>query len=215
MKQLLNVVIACAVCLAVAGAQEAKLEQIKLPPPQMDKGRPLMQVLKNRQSQRNFAPDKLPPQELGNLLWAARGINRPESGKLTAPTAVNWQEIDVYVALPEGLYLYDAKEHALQPVTAGDLRPFAGKQKYVQTAPAVLVYTADFDRMAKAPEESRKFYSATDTGFISQNVYLYCASENLATVVAGMVDKDLLKAKMNLRPDQHVILVQPVGYPAK
>lgn len=215
MNKLPGLILSCAVCLAWAGAQEAKLEQIKLPPPQMDKGRPLMQVLKSRQSQRNFAPEKLPLQELGNLLWAARGINRPDGGKLTAPTAVNWQEIDVYVALPEGLFLYDAREHALAPVLAGDLRPFAGKQKYVQAAPLVFIYTADFDKMTNASEENKKFYSATDTGFISQNVYLYCASEGLATVVAGMVAKDILKEKMKLRPSQHVILVQPVGYPGK
>ena len=181
----------------------------------MDKGRPLMQALKNRQSLRNIAPDKLPLQELGNMLWAARGINRPEIGKLTALTAVNWLEIDVYVALPEGLYLYNAKEHVVTPLINEDLRQFAGKQKFVQTAPVVLIYTADFDKMTGASGENKAFYSATDTGFISQNVYLYCASEGLATVVLGMVDKPQLQEKMKLRPAQRVILTQPVGLPAK
>jgi len=171
--------------------------------------------LKNRQSQRNFGADKLSLQELGNLLWAACGINREESGKRTAPTACNWQEIDVYVALPEGLYLYDAKVHALASVLNEDVRTFAGKQKFVQTAPAVLIYVADFDKMSNASDENRKFYSATDTGFISQNVYLYCASEGLATVVIGMVDKPALAQKMKLKPSQHVILTQPVGLPGK
>jgi SagB-type dehydrogenase family enzyme len=201
--------------LTVSGADEKKLEPINLPAAQMERGKPLMTALKNRQSMRKFAPDKLPLQELANLLWAAFGVNRPDNGKRTAPSAVNWQEIDVYVALPEGLYLYDAKAHTLQPVLAEDMRPFAGKQTFVQTAPVVLIYAADFDRMVKASEENKEFYSATDTGFISQNVYLYCASEGLATVVIGMVDKPQLAQKMKLKPSQHVILTQPVGRPGK
>jgi len=215
MSKVLQIACSIGICLAVAGAEGKKFEAIKLPMPQMDKGRALMQVLKNRQSLRNIAPDKLSLQELGNLLWAACGVNRPESGKRTAPTAVNWQEIDVYVALPEGLYLYDARGHTLTPVLDEDIRPLAGKQKFVQTAPVVLIYTADFDKMTRASKESKHFYSATDTGFISQNVYLYCASEGLATVVIGMVDKPRLQRKMRLRPAQRVILTQPVGYPAK
>jgi len=205
--------------LAAALAAEQKIEPIKLPAPQLERGKTIMQALKNRQSFRNIAPDKLTLQELGNILWAACGVNRPESGKRTAPTAVNWQEIDVYVALPEGLYLYDAKAHVLSPALNEDVRPLSGKQKFVQTAPVVLIYVADFDRMTRGservPEELQKFYSATDTGFISQNVYLYCASEGLATVVIGMVDKPQLEQKMKLKPAQHVILTQPVGLPGK
>jgi len=215
MSKVLQIACSIGICLAVAGAEGKKFEAIKLPTPQMNKGRALMQVLKNRQSLRNIAPDKLSLQELGNLLWVACGVNRPESGKRTAPTAVNWQEIDVYVALPEGLYLYDARGHTLAPVLDEDIRPLAGKQKFVQTAPVVLIYTADFDKMTRASKESKHFYSATDTGFISQNVYLYCASEGLATVVIGMVDKPRLQEKMKLRPAQHVILTQPVGHPVK
>jgi len=215
MKKVLLSVSSIVLSLAIAGAAEQKFEAIKLAPPQVEKGKPLMQALKNRQSLRNIAADKLPLQELGNILWAACGINRPESGKRTAPTAKNWQEIDVYVALPEGLYLYDAREHILAPVLNEDIRPFAGKQKFIQTAPVVLIYTADFDKMTKASEENKIFYSTTDTGFISQNVYLYCASEGLSTVVIGMVDKPRLEQKMKLKPAQHVILTQPVGYPVK
>jgi len=197
------------------GAADQKMEPIKLPAPQMERGKPLMQVLKNRQSLRNIATDKLPLQELGNVLWAACGINRPENGKRTAPTASNMQEIDVYVALPECLYLYDATEHALIPVLKEDIRPNAGKKDFVQTAPVVLIYTADFDKMKKYDDQTRQFYSATDTGYISQNVYLYCASEGLATVVIGGVDKPVLQEKMKLRPAQRFILTQPVGYAAK
>jgi SagB-type dehydrogenase family enzyme len=215
MKKVLMGINLIILSLGLAGAAEQKLEPVKLPAPQIDKGRPLMQALQSRQSQRNIAPEKLSLPELGNMLWAACGINRPGDGKRTAPTACNWQEIDVYVALPEGLYLYDARGHALAPVLNEDLRQFTGKQKFVQTAPVVLIYVADFDKMTNASGENKIFYSATDTGFISQNVYLYCASESLATVVIGMVDKPQLKEKMKLRPVQHVILTQPVGYPAK
>jgi len=187
-----------------------------LPAPQLDKGRPLMQALNARQSRRDISPDKpLAPQELANLLWAACGVNRPDSGKRTAPSAVNWQEIDVYLAMANGLYLYDAKAHKLTPVLHEDLRALAGKQRFVQTAPAVLIFVADEARMGQGAGRDKSFYAAADTGFISQNVYLYCASEGLATVVIGMVDKPALAAKMKLRPEQRVILTQPVGYPEK
>ena len=215
MKKILLSVNSIILSLALAGAAEQNFAAIKLPPPQVDKGKPLMQALKSRQSLRNIAPDKLPLQEFANVLWAACGINRPENGKRTAPTASNMQEIDVYVAQAEGLYLYDAKEHSLTPILKEDIRPFAGKQNFVQTAPVVLIYTADFDKMTRGTDETRAFYSATDSGFISQNVYLYCASEGLATVVIGMVDKSQLQEKMKLRPAQRVILTQPIGYPAK
>ena len=219
MKKVLLGISSIILSCVIAGAAEQKFEPIKLPAPQLERGKPLMQSLKNRQSMRNIAPDKLSLQELSNILWSARGINRPESGKLTAPTACNWQEIDVYAALPEGLYLYNAREHILAPVLNEDIRAFAGKQTFLQTAPVVLIYTADFDKMTRGSErvseELQKFYSATDAGFISQNVYLYCASEGLATVVIGMVDKPRLQEKMKLRPAQRVILTQPVGYPEK
>ena len=214
MKNISTLIVYFAAALIFANAAEQKQEPINLPAPQMERGKPLMQALKNRQSLRNISVEKLPLQELGNILWAACGINRPENGKRTAPTASNRQELDVYVALPEGLYLYDPNANALSPAGSEDIRPFAGKQKFAQTAPVVLIYVADFDKMGKT-DEQRIFYSATDTGFISQNVYLYCASEGLATVVLGMVDKPQLKEKMKLRPAQNVILTQPVGYPAK
>jgi len=199
----------------VAGAAEP-LQPVVLPPPQMDKGRPLMQVLKDRQSCRDINPDKqLSLQELSNLLWAGCGINRPDSGKRTAPTARNCQEIDIYAAMANGLYLYDAKANQLTPTLNEDVRLLAGKQRFVQMAPVVLIFVADEARMGQRSDHDKAFYSATDTGFVSQSVYLYCASEGLATVVIGMVDKPALAAKMKLRPEQKVVLTQPVGYPAK
>jgi nitroreductase len=188
---------------------------IQLLKPQTDGGRPLMQVLKDRKSSREFGSEKLPMQVLSNLLWAAFGVNRPDSGKRTAPSAMNLQEIDIYVATADGLYLFDAKAHLLKPVLAEDIRAMTGLQPYVKAVPLNLIYLADFSAMGSATNEQMEFYSAADTGFIAQNVYLYCASEGLATVVRGLVDKPALAKAMKLRTDQRITLVQSVGYPKK
>lgn len=192
-----------------------ELKLIKLPNPQVEGGRPLMQVLRDRNSSRSFSSEKLPDQTLSNLLWAAFGINRSITGKRTAPSALNGQEIDIYVATAEGLYLYDAKTQALEPILSGDIRSYTGKQDYVKEAPVNLIYVVDFSRMGTAPKEDKELYSAADTGFISQNVYLYCASEGIATVVRGSIDKQALSKTMRLRSDQKIILAQSVGYPKK
>ena len=110
--------------------EEVKL--VLLPAPQVEGGRPLMQVLKDRQSSRSFSQEKLSAQLLSNLLWAAFGINRQETGKRTAPSAVNWQEIDIYVTTADGLYLYDAKSHALKLILSEDIRALTGKQDFVK-----------------------------------------------------------------------------------
>ncbi|MDO9567437.1 MAG: SagB/ThcOx family dehydrogenase [Candidatus Desulfaltia sp.] len=199
------------ICPTLSSGQE--LKPVKLLVPQMDIGKPLMQVLKDRRSSREFSTGKLPEQVLSNMLWAAFGVNQPDSGKRTAPSARNWQEIDIYVATTDGLYLYDAKAHALRPVLAGDIRSLTGLQPFVREAPVNLIYVADFSRMGQAEVDDKVLYSAADTGFISQNVCLYCASEGLATVVRGSVDRSALAKAMNLRPDQRVILAQSVGYP--
>jgi len=193
----------------------AELKPIQLLEPQTEGGRPLMQVLKDRKSSREFNTEKLPLQVLSNMLWAAWGINRPESGKRTAPSAMNLQEINVYIALAEGLYLYDAKANILKPVLPEDIRAMTGGQPFVKDAPVNLIYVADYSKMGKVSAKDKVFYSATDAGFISQNVYLFCASEGLATVVRGYVDKPALAKVMKLRPDQKVILAQTVGYPKK
>jgi len=199
---------ACPVFAAVAD-----FEEIVLPAPQAEGGVPLMQALQDRRSVRAFSYKELPLQVLGDLLWAAAGINRPESGKRTAPSARNMQEIDVYVARPGGLYLYDAGSHRLVPVLARDIRPLTGRQGFAKAAPAVLIYVADHRKMSGTTGEEKEFYGAVDTGFISQNVYLYCASQGLATVVLASFGKiDLIKA-MDLNPAQRIILTQPVGYP--
>jgi len=188
---------------------------VQLLKPHVDGGRPLMQVLRDRGSSRSFSTEKLPLQVLSNLLWAAFGINRPDLGKRTAPSAMNWQEIDIYVATADGLYLYDAKTQQLQPILSEDIRAMTGLQPFVKEAPVNLIYVADFSRMGTASKEDKDLYSAADTGFISENVYLFCASEGLATVVRGSIDRSLLAKTMKLRPDQKIILSQTVGYPQK
>jgi nitroreductase len=201
-------------CPTLGRTQEHQL--IALPPPQMEGGTPIMQALKARRSSREFSPEPLPAQILSNLLWAAFGINRPESGGRTAPSAHNWQEIDIYVATAAGLSLFDANTHALQTVLSQDIRALTGTQGFVPQAPVQLIYVADLSRMGHATSEADKhFYAPADTGFISQNVYLYCASAGLATVVRESIDKLTLAAAMQLRPEQQIILAQSVGYPKR
>ena len=196
----------------VAAAQN--LKSVQLPAPRTEGGKPLMDVLKSRQSARVFSPDALPQQVLSNLLWAAFGVNRPD-GRRTAPSARNWQEIDIYVVLPEGAYLYDAKSHALKPVVAGDHRAVTGTQAYVATAPVNLVYVADYARTGQAPLEERELFPPADAGFVAENAYLFCASEGLAVVVRGLIDRTALAKVLNLRADQKIILAQTIGFPKK
>jgi nitroreductase len=198
--------------LAAAAAEPPP--PLDLPKPKLDSAATLVSALKARRSTREFSPAPLPPQALSDLLWAADGVNR-EDGRRTAPTAKNWQEIDVYVVLREGAYLYDAKAHALRGVAAGDLRAATGVQDFVGVAPLNLVYVADLARMPGASGTDRDLYAAADAAFVSQNVYLWCAATNLSTVVRGSVDRPALARALGLRPDQRIILAQTVGTPRK
>ena len=199
------------ISLSFCLAQDLKF--IQLPPAQTDAGKPLMQALKLRQSSRNFDTKPLPLQELSDLLWAGYGINRPESGKRTAPSAMNWQEIDIYVTMQKGAYMYDAKLNRLLLITEKDVREATGKQFFVKDAPLNLVYVADEKRMTNANEEDRIRWSSADAGFIAQNVYLYCASQGLSVVVRGMVDRETLSKELKLKDYQKIILAETVGYP--
>jgi SagB-type dehydrogenase family enzyme len=206
-----------ATCLAafilVVSAVSATAQQITLPPPKTDGGRPLMQVLNERHSVREFGPEKLSPQTLSNLLWAAFGVNRAD-GRRTAPSAMNWQEMDIYVTLPEGAYVYDARANRLNLVAAEDLRAATGSQPFVGTAALNLVYVADMTK-AKASPENQAIWVPADAGVIVQNVYLFCASEGLVVVVRGMIPRDALAKQLKLRPEQKIMLAQTVGYPKK
>ena len=191
------------------------VDNIKLPSPQTEIGKPLMQALKLRSSAREFDNKKLSLQELSNLTWAADGINRPESGKRTAPSAMNKQEVDVYLAMQDGLYLYIPSEHILKLVLMEDIRALAGKQDFVKEAPLNFIYVADFTKMGDGKVEDKTLYSAADVGFIAENVYLYCASQGLNVVVRAFIDKEILAKKMNLKLEQKIILSQTIGYPKK
>jgi len=173
----------------------------------------LTRVLRARRSCRSFSPAPLSPYQLSRLLWAAFGVNRPELGLRTAPSAGNKQAIDIYVAVSSGLYRFDARDWLLQPVLAGDLRAATGARDYVDEAPLNLIYVARLHGEAGVPRADQQFYAALDTGFISQNVYLFCAAEGLATVVRGWVDRPALAAAMGLAPEQLVVAAQSVGHP--
>ncbi|MCX5679572.1 MAG: SagB/ThcOx family dehydrogenase [Candidatus Omnitrophica bacterium] len=207
----LSVVVTIFIYSAAVYAED--IEPIRLPAPQTEGGKPLMQTLKERKSLREFSAKELQLQVMSDMLWAACGINRPDTGGRTAPTAKNMQEIYVYVVKAKGTYLYDAKTNMLVPVLAGDIRAMTGKQSFVKDAPVNLIFVADFSRMGGMDIASKDFYSATDTGYISENVYLFCASAGLATVVRGWVDKPALEKVMKLGRNQKVILAQTVGYP--
>jgi hypothetical protein len=187
---------------------------IALPPPRVSGGMPLMQALASRRSRREFAPTPLPPQLLSDLLWSAFGINRPEGHGRTAPSAIGAQEIDVYAALAGGLYIYDPDAHRLVRVAQVDARRVTGYQDFVDQAPLDLVYVADQAHLHNLPGEHRTAYSAACAGAIAQNVYLYCASAGLATVVRGWLDRKALAAALGLGAEEHIVLAQTVGYPA-
>lgn len=185
----------------------------QLPPAHTTGGLPLMQALAQRQSLREFDPAPLPEQTLSDLLWAAAGINRPALGGRTVPSAMNAQEVDVYAALPTGLYRYAAMTHTLHLVTATDVRRVTGYQDFVDTAPLDLVFVADYARMKLVPAALRESYASAAAGAMAQNVYLYCASAGLSTVIRAWIDRGALAQALGLNNDQQILLAQTVGRP--
>lgn len=184
-----------------------------LPAPSRDGGLPLMQALDLRQSRREFRPDALAPQILSDLLWAACGVNRRELGGRTAPSAMNAQEIDLYLATAEGLWLFEPVPHQLRRVQASDVRRVTGYQDFVDEAPLDLVMVADHARMKMVPASKRESYASVAAGAIAQNVYLFCASAGLATVSRAWFDRAALTRAIGLGPDQQIVLTQTVGRP--
>lgn len=184
-----------------------------LPAPSRDGGLPLMQALDLRQSRREFRPDALAPQILSDLLWAACGVNRRELGGRTAPSAMNAQEIDLYLATAEGLWLFEPVPHQLRRVQASDVRRVTGYQDFVDDAPLDLVMVADHARMKMVPASKRESYASVAAGAIAQNVYLFCASAGLATVSRAWFDRAALTRAIGLGPDQQIVLTQTVGRP--
>lgn len=199
-------------CFALSAiAQETK--PIPLPAPKLDPSKSLAQALKDRKTTREYATQNLPEQTISNLLWAAWGINRPDSGRRTAPSALNRQEIGLYIATDKGIYLYDPKGHALVPVASGDLRQQTYTQAPFKDAPVDLVYVADLGKMGEGEEGPKIELAGMDTGVIAENVYLYCASAGLNTGYRVSIDKPLLSKTMKLRPDQRIMGAQSVGLP--
>jgi SagB-type dehydrogenase family enzyme len=187
-----------------------------LPPPATSGGKPLMDALKARASGREFAAKALPRQVLSNLLWAAYGVNRPATNGRTAPSAHGWQAVELYVTLPEGLFRYDAKAHSLELVAKTDAREIAGTQDFVGSAPLNIVMVARMSRMKTSPEDTQADlvnWASVEAGAVSQNIYLFCASEGLATVVRVGVQRPVFAKAAKLAPTDVIVVGQTVGYP--
>ncbi len=200
--------------VGVISLNAAELKTVQFPPVPASGGTSVMEALHQRQTIREIKTDPLPMPLLGNLLWAAFGINRPANDHRTAPSALNSQEIDLYVAMKDGLYVYEAKAHQLKQIATVDLRGKTSGQAFATNAPVTLIFIADLSRLAKARPETRLAYAHFDAGCISQNVYLFCASEGLATVVHDL-DRGPLTTAMQLGPDQRIIIAQAVGWPER
>lgn len=188
---------------------------IKLSPPDLNKGIPVMAALKRRKSQREISEKRLTLQQLSELLWAADGVNRPD-GKRTSPAAQAKYAVDIYVVLQEGVYLYDVAKHELGLVAKGDFRKLAGTQDFVSKTPVNLVYVINLKNWQNlsrpVPEKKRDIWTHIEAGCIAQNVYLYCASEGLGTVVRALIDEKQLSEVIEVKPEQ-IVLAQTIGYP--
>lgn len=198
--------------LRPAPAKGTALQKIQLPEPSRAGGMPLMQAIDERRSSREFSRSPLPMDLLSNLLWAAWGANRGGRGR-TAPSALDAQEIDLYVALPEAAYRYDAGQHALVLVADADLRRVTGYQDFVDEAPLDFVYVADHSRLSAVPVAMRRDYASVCAGAIAQNVYLFAAANGLATVLRAWIDRNAIADALGLAPDHEVLLSQTVGWP--
>jgi nitroreductase len=187
---------------------------INLPAPRKTGGMPVMEALARRATSRAFDPKPLTSQQLSDALWAAFGVNRPD-GKRTAPSSRDRRELEIYVLQAQGVSLYDATRHRLARVLAEDLRAVQSTQDFVRDAPVTFVFVADLSKMSEETVSEKEVTAAFDTGFVSQNVYLYCASEGLATGVRSWLDREVLAKRMKLRPDQRITAAQSIGYPKK
>lgn len=215
MRRLIIICLSISITFPAFLFAEEVSKNIELLKPQIDE-KPLLKIMNERKSTREYSEEKIPDQMLSNLLWAAFGINRPETGMRTAPSAINAQEIDIYAATADGLYLYEPKEHVLELIHNEDIREHTGNPgtEYTETAPVNLILVLDSSKFSMFAdyEEMIKIMSFSDAGFISQNIYLFCASEKLATVVLGAIDTEKLHEKMKLREEQSVLFSQPIGY---
>jgi len=186
---------------------------LQLNPPDTDRGLPVMEALTLRASASDWDSTKLDLQDLSDLLWAANGINRPESGKRTAPSALNAQDIDIYVCMKSGIYLYDAKNHLLEMVVTNDHRSaVAGRQQEVTIAPVHCILVSDISRFRVEEDSVKLFLAAADAGIVSQNISIFCASVGLATRPRAAMDQQKLREILMLTDSQHLLLNHPVSY---
>ncbi|MDR2907441.1 MAG: nitroreductase family protein [Bacteroidales bacterium] len=197
----------------MVAAMAINAQNIKLPAPKKTGGMPLMEALNNRKSGRAYSDKALTQQQLSNMLWAATGVNR-EDGRMTAPTASNNQQVEIFVANKDGVYQYMPKTNELKTVLKGDNRTLFAKQPNHQKAPVLMLFVANYDKMGKYDDNAKLKYGFTDVGNVSQNVYLFAASEGMASVVMGMFEPEPLVKALKLTPAQKPILTQAIGFPA-
>jgi len=207
-------ILSAAAFVAASGSAHAQEQRsIELPPPRPDFGTSLAQALKMRRSTRAFASRPLPPQVLSELLWSAYGVNRPASADRTAPSWRHARETDIFAVMAAGVWRYDPIAHRLVPHLTGDIRAQTGMQDFVGSAPLDLVYVANAEHLSGVPGEEQHRVASADSGFIGQNVYLYCASEGLACVFRASLDPQQLGRTLKLADTQFITFAQTVGYP--
>jgi hypothetical protein len=214
-RRAVNLGVLASVGLA-AGASRAvavDLKVVDLPRPWKDGGKPFAQAVWARRSTREFADKPVPLDVLSNLLWTACGVNRPATGDRTMPSWRHAMDAEIFVVAADGAWSYDAKAHRLTQVLADDIRAETGVQDFVGTAPIDLVYVSDGARLQGAAGEEKRLWAFADVGFIGQNVYLFCASEGLATVFRASLNRDRLAQMLQLPPTKFVTCAQTVGYP--
>jgi SagB-type dehydrogenase family enzyme len=213
MKNLLITIWLCLVCISLQG-QEFK--PVVLDSVDFSQGSSLMAAMKRRASATGFDSSAITPQQLSALLWCANGINRPSSGKRTAASAINAQDIDVYVCTRMGIWMYNPQKHQLDTVAAGDFREWvAGRQTWVLNAPVFLILVSDLSRFSQGNDSTRLTWADMDAGIVAQNISLYCASVGLETRIRAVMEYEKLRVAMKLKPSQCLILNTPVGYQKK
>ena len=199
--------------LVICSTNNLIAKEIKLPKVNLDKGKKLMECFSLRKTSRQFSTRPISAQVISEILYAADGINRPD-GRKTVPTARNTQGQSIYVATAKGVWLYIPKNHSMKPILNKDIRKECGLQAFHAKAPMILIYVANLTKIGKDRAEQLP-YAGNHAGYSSQNVYLYAASENMATVVCGLVNKPKLGKILNLPENNEVIFTQVIGYPSK
>ncbi len=206
-----NIIFVLLGVLMISVSTIANAQARRLPSPRPMDTKPLGFALQERKSLRMFIDKPVPEEMLSNILWAAYGYNRVEDQLRTVPSARNAQELDIYVFLHDGIYLYDAQKNTLEMVRKGDFRKMISKQEYFAIAPISIVVVANYDRMERFDKDKREFYSAIDAGYVSQDIYLMCANYRLGTVACGAINHDEIAKLVNLK-NGRVVIAHPIGF---